>query len=83
METEKVAIRRCMGTEGNPVDLTLKPYEPSVCCDPCGWSQEYPVSTSPPPVPLHSLSTGHCYWKGISDTAILVQFYTLLLSYFQ
>lgn len=23
----------------------LKPFEPSVCCDLCGWSQEYPVST--------------------------------------
>lgn len=24
----------------------LKPFEPSVCCDLCGWSQEYPVSST-------------------------------------
>ena len=27
----------------NQVDSMLKPFEPSVCCDLCGWSQEYPV----------------------------------------
>lgn len=41
---KKVTIRRCTDTEENQVDLMLKPFEPSVCCDPCGWSQEYPVS---------------------------------------
>lgn len=42
--TEMIPIRRCMDMEVNQVDLMLKPFEPSVCCDPCGWSQEYPVS---------------------------------------
>lgn len=41
---EKVAIHRCTATEGNQEVLMLKPFEPSVCCDLCGWSQEYPVS---------------------------------------
>lgn len=40
---EKVAIHRCTDTEGNQEVLMLKPFEPSVCCDLCGWSQEYPV----------------------------------------
>ncbi|KAF3856310.1 hypothetical protein F7725_017033 [Dissostichus mawsoni] len=33
-----------MVTQENPeVDSMLKPFEPFVCCDPCGWSQEFPV----------------------------------------
>lgn len=42
---EKVTIHQCMDMGVNQVDLTLKPFEPFVCCDPCGWSQEYPVSS--------------------------------------
>lgn len=43
---EKFPILPCTGTGVNQVDLMLKPFEPSVCCDPCGWSQEYPVSAA-------------------------------------
>lgn len=40
---KEMPMHQCMGTGVSQVDLMLKPFEPSVCCAPCGWSQEYPV----------------------------------------